>query len=89
MTLRAAAKTDPKALAGALTKSLQTADTMEIHAVGPHAVNQAMKAIAIARGYLLSSGPDVSCVPLFMRVQIDDQERTALRLIVGIRDLHV
>ena len=87
MTLKAAAKSDAKKLAGALARALrENGASAEIHAIGAGAVNQAMKAIAIARGYVVPSGQDLVCVPAFTRMQIDGQDRTGLRLMVGLRD---
>lgn len=54
--------------------------------VGAGALNQAMKAVAIARGYLLTAGLDLWCQPEFMEVQIGGQARTALRLLIQGRD---
>ena len=54
-------------------------------AVGAGAANQAIKAVAIARGYLAPSGIDLICVPAFVSVEIDGEERTAMRLIVEPR----
>ncbi len=56
-----------------------------LYEVETKAVNQAVKAIAIARGYLLEEGVDVICVPHFVEVDIDDQERTAVRILVEPR----
>jgi stage V sporulation protein S len=53
-----------------------------MQAVGAGAVNQAVKAIAIARGYLAPSGIDLVCIPAFVDVKIDDTEKTAIRFIV-------
>ena len=87
MTLKAAAKSDAKKLAGALARALrENGSSAEIHAIGAGAVNQAMKAITIARGYVVPSGRDLVCVPAFTRMQIDGQDRTGLRLMVGLRD---
>ena len=54
----------------------------EVQAIGAGAVNQAIKAIAIARGYLVEEGKDIVCVPSFVDIMIGDSERTALRLLV-------
>ena len=59
----------------------------ELQAIGAGAVNQTMKAIAIARGYLAISGKDVVCIPAFSDVYINGMERTALRFIVESIDL--
>jgi stage V sporulation protein S len=58
---------------------------VEVQVVGAGALNQAIKAIAIARGYLAPSGVDLVCVPTFADIQIDGQSRTAIRLLVEDR----
>ena len=58
---------------------------VEIQAVGAGAINQAVKAIAIARGFVAPSGRDIVCVPAFTDIEIDGQERTAIKLIVQPR----
>ena len=57
----------------------------EIQAVGAGAINQAVKAIAIARGFIAPSGKDIVCIPAFTDIQIDGEERTAIKLIVQPR----
>jgi stage V sporulation protein S len=59
---------------------------VEVQVVGAGALNQAVKAVAIARGYLAPSGIDLTCVPTFADIEIDGQSRTALRLLVEDRD---
>ena len=54
---------------------------VEVQAVGAGAANQAVKAIAIARGYLAPIGIDLICIPAFANIQIDGEERTAIKLI--------
>ena len=58
---------------------------VEIQAVGAGAINQAVKAIAIARGFVAPSGRDIVCVPAFTDIEIDGEERTAIKLIVQPR----
>ena len=58
---------------------------VEIQAVGAGAINQAVKAIAIARGFVAPSGKDIVCVPAFTDIEIDGEERTAIKLIVQPR----
>lgn len=58
---------------------------VEVQVVGAGALNQAIKAIAIARGYLAPSGVDLVCIPTFADIQIDGQSRTAIRLLVEDR----
>ena len=56
-----------------------------MQAIGAGAVNQAVKAVAIARGYLAEDQIDVIVIPFFTEVMIDDQERTAVRMVVEPR----
>ena len=58
---------------------------VEVQVVGAGALNQAIKAIAIARGYLAPSGVDLVCVPTFADIEIDGESRTAIRLLVEHR----
>jgi stage V sporulation protein S len=62
---------------------------VEVQVVGAGALNQAVKAVAIARGYLAPSGVDLTCVPTFADIEIDGQSRTAIRLLVECRSLGV
>jgi len=57
----------------------------EIQAIGAGALNQAVKAVAIARGFVAPSGVDLVCIPAFTDVIIDNEERTAIKLIVEPR----
>jgi stage V sporulation protein S len=58
---------------------------VEVQVVGAGALNQAIKAVAIARGYIAPSGADLTCVPTFTDIEIDGQSRTAIRLLVESR----
>lgn len=83
--LKVAAKSDPKKVAGALANYLDEKERVELQAVGAGAVNQGIKAIAIARGYVAPGGLDLVCVPAFKEITIDEDERTAIKLIVSPR----
>ena len=83
--LKVSGKSRPSSVAGAIAGVVRQAGRVEIQAIGAGATNQAIKAIAIARGYLISSGIDIVCVPAFIDVQIDDEERTAIKLLVERR----
>ena len=61
--------------------SAKHSGAVEVQAVGAGAANQAIKAIAIARGYLAPLGIDLICIPAFASVLIDGEERTAIKLI--------
>lgn len=83
--LRVSAQSNPKSLAGALAAVLRERGTAEMQAVGAGAVNQAVKAIAIARGFVAPNGIDLVVVPAFAEISIDGEERTAIRFSVGPR----
>jgi len=84
-TLKVAAKSNPNSVAGALAGVIREEGTVEMQAIGAGAVNQAVKAIAIARGFLAPSGLEVICIPAFVNVVIDNEERTAIKFIVEPR----
>ena len=83
--LKVSTKSNPNSVAGALAAIIKEKNIVEIQAVGAGAINQAVKAIAIARGYVAPSGRDIVCVPAFTDIEIDGQERTAIKLIVQPR----
>ena len=60
---------------------------MAVCAIGARAVNQAIKAVIIARGYLKQDGLDLVCVPTFVELDIDGMERTAIKFLVESRPL--
>ena len=80
--LKVSAKSVPNSVAGAIAGVIRESGSVEVQAVGAGATNQAVKAIAIARGYLAPAGMDLVCVPTFGNLVINDEERTAIRLIV-------
>ncbi len=83
--LRVSAHSNPKSVAGALAAVLRDKNRAELQAVGAGAVNQAIKAIAITRGYVAPNGVDLICIPAFAEIQIDGEERTAIKFIVEPR----
>ena len=83
--LKVSTKSNPNSVAGALAAIIKDKDIAEIQAVGAGAINQAVKAIAIARGFIAPSGKDIVCIPAFTDIQIDGEERTAIKLIVQPR----
>jgi stage V sporulation protein S len=87
VTLKVSAKSNPNAVAGALAAVLRERETAEVQAVGAGAINQAIKAVAIARSYLRGAKLDVVCTPSFVLVLIDESERTAISLQVERRAL--
>ena len=81
-TLKVSAKSNPNSVAGALAAVLRQRDAVEIQAVGAGAINQAIKAVAIARTYLRGSEIDLTCVPSFIDVEINGNERTGISLAI-------
>ena len=80
--LKVATSSNPNSVAGALAGVVREHGHAEIQAVGAGALNQAIKAIAIARGFLAPSGIDLVFIPAFTEVSINGEERTAIILIV-------
>ena len=83
--LKVSAKSRSTAVAGAIAGVVRESGRAEAQAIGAGAVNQAVKAVAIARRYLALDGIDVICIPVFTEVEIEGQERTAMKLIVEPR----
>jgi len=83
--LKVSTKSNPNSVAGALAAIIKEKNIVEVQAVGAGAINQAVKAIAIARGFVAPSGRDIVCVPAFTDIEIDGEERTAIKLIVQPR----
>ena len=83
--LKVSADSKPKAVAGALAAVLREKGKVEMQAVGAGAVNQAVKAIAISRGFVAPNGIDLVAIPAFTKIIIDGEERTAIRFLVEAR----
>ena len=83
--LKVSARSRPSAVAGAIAGVVRESGRAEVQAIGAGATNQAVKAVAIARDYLAETGINAVCLPSFIDVVIDDEDRTALRLIVEPR----
>jgi stage V sporulation protein S len=83
--IRVAAASRSTAVAGAIAGVVREVGRVDVQAIGAGAVNQAVKAVTIARSYLELDGIDIVCIPSFVEVTIDDQERTAVRLSVEER----
>ena len=83
--LKVSAKSAPNSVAGAIAGVIRERGSVEIQAIGAGAVNQAIKSIAIARGYLAPTGMDLVCVPAFANVEIDGSEKKAIKVIVEQR----
>ena len=83
--LKISAKSAPNAVAGAIAGVIREQGEVEVQAVGAGAANQAIKSVAIARGYLAPIGIDLICTPSCASVEINGEARTAIRLIVEPR----
>ncbi len=81
-TLKVSSKSNPNSIAGALANVLRDTGSVEIQAVGAGALNQAIKGIIIARGFVAPSGKNLVCIPAFTDINIDGEDKTAIKLIV-------
>lgn len=87
--IKVSARSRSTAVAGAIAGVIRQYDYAEVQAIGAGAVNQAVKALAIARGYLERDEIDIVCTPCFTEVDIDGNERTAVRFKVESREPEV
>ena len=83
--LKVSSGSNPNSVAGALAGVIRESDQAEVQAIGAGALNQAIKAIAIARGYVAPGGHDLGCIPAFTEVEINGSDRTGIKLIVRSR----
>lgn len=83
--LKVSSHSNPKSVAGALAAVIRENGLAELQAIGAGAVNQAIKAIAITRGFVAPNGINLVCVPAFSEVEIDGEQRTAIKFIVQPR----
>lgn len=82
--LKVSSKSSPASVAGAIAGLVKDGMPVNIQCVGAGAVNQAIKAAAIARGFLIPTGIDISCAPTFSDVEIGGESRTAIRIAVYV-----
>lgn len=85
--LKVSSKSSPASVAGAIAGMVKDGVPVNLQAVGAGAVNQAVKAVAIARGFLIPAGYDISIAPTFSDIQIDGDARTAIRIAVYVHPL--
>ena len=83
--LKISSKSNPNSVAGAIAGLVKESQRAEMQAIGAGALNQAVKAIAIARGYVAPSGADLVCIPAFAEVEVEGEDRTAIKLIIETR----
>ena len=80
--LKVSTKSNPNLVAGALVNILKEKENVEIHSIGAGALNQAIKAVAIARGFVAPSGKEIVVTPSFWEVTIEGQIKTAIKLAI-------
>lgn len=82
MTLKVAGKSNPSTVAGSIAKNIRDGKEVEMVIMGPHSINQAIKALAIARGFMQKEGKDLACKPQFMHLDVGGKERSAIKLMI-------
>ncbi len=82
--LKVSSKSNPNSVAGAIAGILKENTQVEMQAIGAGAVNQSVKAIAIARGFVAPSGNNLVCIPAFVDIEINEEKRTAIKFIIKI-----
>ena len=83
--LKISSKSNPNSVAGAIAGLVKESQRAEMQAIGAGALNQAIKAIAVARGYVAPSGFDLVCIPAFAEVEVEGEDRTGIKLIIESR----
>lgn len=87
--LKVSSKSSPASVAGAIAGMVKDGVPVNMQCVGAGAVNQAIKAMAIARGFLIPTGFDISCAPVFSDIFINGESRTAIRLSVYVHHISI
>ena len=80
--LKVSSKSNPNSVAGAIAGVVRDKGVAEVQSIGAGALNQAVKAVAIARGFLAPLGIELVCIPAFSDINVGGEERTAIKLIV-------
>ena len=83
--LKISSKSNPNSVAGAIAGLVKENDRAEMQGIGAGALNQAIKAVAIARGFVAPSGVDLVCVPAFAEVEVEGEDRTGIKILVESR----
>lgn len=84
MTLKVAAKSNPSTVAGAIANNVRDGKSVEIVAMGPESINNTVKAIAIARGFLRGDGMDATFKPEFIHLTIDGEKKSAIKFLLSV-----
>lgn len=85
MIVKVSSKSNPNSVAGMIASLIREEDKVEVICIGAGALNQAIKAIAVARGFVAPIGKDLICIPAFTEIDLDGDNRTAIKLIVEER----
>ena len=83
--LKISSKSNPNSVAGAIAGLVKESNKAEMQAIGAGALNQAVKAVAIARGFVAPAGVDLVCIPAFAEVEVEGENRTGIKLIIESR----
>ncbi|MFI3230450.1 MAG: stage V sporulation protein S [bacterium] len=83
--LKVSANSQPKSVAGAIAAISRNNQKLEIETIGAAAVNQAVKSIAIARGYVAPNGIELVCVPAFSQLEVNDEIKTSIKFVIEQR----
>ena len=83
--LKVSTKSNPVSVAGAIAGIIREKGSVEVQGIGAGAVNQALKSVAVARGYMAPSGQDLVCIPSFTTVEVNNETKTALKLLIELR----
>lgn len=82
--LKISSKSNPNSVAGAIAGLIKEKKVVELHAIGAGAVNQAVKAVAIARGFVATTGYSLVCIPAFGEAEVEGEERSSIKLLVKL-----
>ena len=83
--LKVSSQSKPKLVAGAIAAVIREGKIVEMQAIGAAAVNQAVKSIAVARGYVAPNGIDLVCYPVFSQLDVEGQEKTSICFVIEKR----
>ena len=84
-TIKVSSSSSPNNVAGAIASMIRSESKLQTQVIGAAALNQAIKAIAIARGYIIPTGNEIICIPSFHDLMVEGKEITALRLSLELR----
>lgn len=83
--LKVSANSNPKAVAGAIASVARKKESVEVITIGAGAVNQAVKSICIARGFVASNGLDLVVIPSFNQIEVDGESKTSIKFLIEER----